>query len=80
MYRIQCKSSSYVRCNGVTSKEAFSFNATSATTNTKETITHRYTSKDIDYFATEFLGQVYIIPVDECGTNKTLRLSPPNNG
>lgn len=80
LYKIQCKSSSYTRNHGITSKESFTFNTTSATTNTKETVTHRYSSKDIDYFATEFLGKVYVVPVDECGTNKTLRFSPPENG
>lgn len=37
-----------------------------------------YTEKDIDYFATYYNNQVYIIPINETSsTTKTLRFSPP---
>lgn len=80
LYRIQCKCSNYINDHGVIKKDAFSFNTTSQTTNTKETIRHVYSSEEIDYFATCFKGKVYVVPVNECKTSKTLRLEPPANG
>lgn len=39
-----------------------------------------YTKKDIDFFATYYKGEVYLIPVEECsGAEKTLRIVPPKN-
>lgn len=40
----------------------------------------RYTDKDIDYFSTYWNNQCYLIPVNECSTDKTLRFIPPKNG
>ena len=40
-----------------------------------------YTKEDIDFFATFYQGEVYLIPVEQCsGAEKTLRLVPPKNG
>lgn len=80
LYRIQCKSSSYVNNHGKIREDAFSFSTVCQTTNTKETIRYQYSSKEIDYFATSFKGKVYVVPVEECKTAKTLRLEPPANG
>lgn len=80
LLRIQCKSSVHPSKNGVVDTQAFQFSACSQTTNTVKTVRHKYSSNDIDYFATCFNGEVYIIPVDECSTSKTLRFSPPGNG
>ena len=80
LYRIQCKCSNYVNDHGRIREDAFMFSTVCQTTNTKETIKHTYSSKDIDYFATCFKGKVYVVPVEECKTSKTLRLEPPANG
>ena len=80
LLRFQCKSSHYTCNHGKISKDSFSFSTICSTTNTKETKRYTYNSDQIDYFTTCFNGQVYVVPVDECSTNKTLRLSPPNNG
>jgi DNA-directed RNA polymerase subunit RPC12/RpoP len=81
LLRMQCKSSSNVRLkSGERDLDAFQFSCVCSTTNTKETIRHRYTEDDIDYFCTSFLDQVYIVPVNECSTSKTLRLAPPKSG
>lgn len=77
--RIQCKSSSYAKKDGEIDYNAFTFNAQSATTNTKKTVRHNYTKEEIDYFATYFNEQVYLIPVEQCSTSKTLRYAPPQN-
>lgn len=73
LLKIQCKSSSAV------DEDAFSFKTTSTTTNTIKTIRHNYTKQEIDYFATCWKDIVYLVPVEECSTAKTLRLKPPKN-
>lgn len=79
--RIQCKSSTHpLKKDGSRDTQAIMFYCCAQTTNTKKTTRHIYTSDDIDYFATYHEGQVYLIPVEECSTSKTLRFSPPNNG
>ena len=80
LYKVQCKSSHYVNDHGTIKTDAITFSTVSQTTNTKETTRHRYTSDQIDYFATCFDNQVYIVPVEECSSSKVLRFSPPNNG
>lgn len=40
----------------------------------------RYTSDEIDYFATFWEGQCYLVPINETSTEKTLRFKPPKNG
>lgn len=40
---------------------------------------HKYTSDDIDYFVTHWNGKNYIISVNECSTQKVLRILPPKN-
>lgn len=81
MLRIQCKSSSRVRSSTRPGEydEAFSFTTSATTTNTQKTTRHLYDKTQIDYFATSFEGQIYLIPVEECSTAKTLRLKPPSN-
>lgn len=78
--RIQCKASHYTNDHGKETTDSISFSTTCSTTNTKETKRHKYTSEQIDYFATHFNGKTYVIPVEECSTNKTLRFVPPRNG
>ena len=79
LLRIQCKASRNPSRNGKVDYNAFMFDTTSQTTNTKKTTSHRYTKDMIDYFATIYKDKVYIVPVDECSTTKTLRLAPPDN-
>ena len=40
---------------------------------------HHYTKDEIDYFATIFNNQCYLVPVEECGADKRLRILPPKN-
>ena len=40
----------------------------------------RYDENEIDYFATYWNNQCYLIPVKECSVEKTLRFAPPKNG
>ena len=41
---------------------------------------HMYTKNDIDYFATYWKGNVYLVPIEECSAEKKLRFLPPKNG
>ena len=44
-------------------------------------IKHRAYSKDeIDYFATMFNGKCYLVPVEECKSDKSLRVLPTKQG
>lgn len=78
LLRFQCKSSHFVSDHGVTKTDAFQFNTSCQTTNTRETKRYRYNSDQIDYFITCFQDKVYVVPVEECSSSKTLRLSPPS--
>lgn len=39
-----------------------------------------YSNDDLDYFATYYKGQAYLIPVGDCYSKKRLRLVPSKNG
>ena len=41
---------------------------------------HIYTKDDIDFFATYWNDRVYLIPVEECSSEKTLWFEKPSNG
>ena len=57
------------------------FATSSSHTNTKGTINHSYTENEIDYFATFYNNQCYVISVNECGArSQRLRIIPPKNG
>ena len=79
LLKIQCKSSTWAK-RDIEPHSAFIFNCYTSTTNTKKTVRHNYTNKEVDYFATYFENQVYLIPFDECSSTKTLRFTPPLNG
>ena len=41
---------------------------------------HVYTKDDIDFFATYWNDKVYLVPVEECSSEKTLWFEKPLNG
>ena len=73
LYRIQCKSSS------LSADEKF-ISLKTKSTNIRTMKDTYYTKNDIDFFYTCYQGVSYLIPVEECSTQKTLRFSPPKNG
>lgn len=77
LLRIQCKASQQVRKSNGQLDDAIQFSTVSQTTNTQKTVRHRYTKEQIDFFATVHEDQVYLVPVEQCSTSKTLRFSPP---
>ena len=40
----------------------------------------KYEEGEMDYFATVWNGQTYLVPAEECGQEKQLRISPTKNG
>ena len=74
-YKIQSKTSS-------SDDDGASFRFSCRSSNRKDgaIVHHAYTKEEIDYFVTSFNGKVYLIPVEECGSDKRLRLEPAKNG
>ena len=71
LLRVQCKKSRWID-----NKNSIIFSCVSQTTNTQKTTRHSYTGKQIDYFATCWEDNVYLVPVDECSQSKSLRITP----
>ena len=77
LIRVQVKTSSLKR----DTQGAISFATASTRINSTQNIVRRYTKNEIDYFATYWSNQCYLIPVEETASReKTLRLEPPANG
>jgi hypothetical protein len=74
LLRIQVKTSKAIN------DDCFSFATRSTRINSQGNITTTYTKNEIDYFATFYNGKCYLVPVEECGTEKTLRYNYPSNG
>ena len=75
LYKIQVKT-------GTLKEESYLEFATSTShTNTKGTLNLTYSADDVDYFATMYDGQCYLVPQEICGKrNQRLRLVPTKNG
>ena len=74
-YKIQSKTAS-------TEDDGASFKFSCRSSNRKDgaIIHHNYTKEEIDFFSTVFNSQVYLVPVENCGCDKRLRIEPPKNG
>lgn len=75
LYKIQVKT-------GTLKENSYIEFATSTShTNTKGTLNLHYSSNDVDFFATMYKGQCYLVPFDKCGTrSQRLRIVPTKNG
>ena len=49
------------------------FNCQSSYTRRNKTINHRYKKNEVDYFATMWNNQLYLVPIEECSDKKVLR-------
>lgn len=77
LIRVQVKTSNLKRGT----QGAISFATVSTRINSTQNITRRYTKNEIDYFATYWNNQCYLIPIEETASReKTLRFEPPANG
>ena len=59
---------------------SFEFSCRSCNRKDGKIIHHYYSNEEIDYFVTTFNGKCYLIPVEECGADKRLRILPTKNG
>ena len=53
------------------------FKCRSITINADGLNIHRYSNNDIDYFATYWNDEVYLVPVSQCSSEKTLHFEKP---
>lgn len=76
LYKIQVKT-----CTERESGSYFDFATSTSHTNTQGTLNISYTADDVDFFATFYNNQCYLIPFELCGKrNQRLRLKPTLNG
>lgn len=75
LLRIQCKASTFHEEDGT-----LRMDATRTTTNTKTTVRYSYSKEEIDYFYTSWNQYSFLLPVEEVGTSKYLRIKPPKQG
>lgn len=76
LYKIQVKTSTPKEENAY-----IQFATSTSHTNTQGTLNLTYTEEDVDYFATMYENQCYLIPQQECGKRaQRLRLVPTLNG
>ena len=72
LYKIQIKTSHWKNED----KLAITFKCRS----TFNGMDHKYTKEEIDFFATYWENECYVVPVEECSLEKTLWFAPPKNG
>lgn len=75
LYKIQVKT-------GTFKEDAYLEFATSTShTNTKGTLNLSYSEEDVDFFATIYEGQCYLVPYNLCGKrSQRIRFVPTKNG
>lgn len=77
IYKIQVKTSHLVK----EVEGSIMFSTKSTTHNSNGYTTRHYTENMVDFFATYWDNECYLIPFSECGTHsKRLRLLPSKNG
>lgn len=74
LFKIQVKTSS------LKDENAIKFSCRTTHVNCKGVKNERYSSEDVDFFATYWDNQCYLIPVSECSVDKTLRFAPTKSG
>lgn len=76
LYKIQVKT-----CTEREDGNYFNFATSTSHTNTQGTLNISYSANDVDFFATIYNGQCYLIPFELCGKRaQRLRLKPTLNG
>ena len=78
LYKIQCKTCSEIIDNEEVVAIRFKTVRQSGSRATNWTRT-KYEANEIDYFATSYQGKCYLVPLNECSNEKTLRIKLPKN-
>lgn len=73
LLRLQVKKS-----NLTASANSITFSCRSTTINTQGATNRKYSSEEVDYFATFWNGKAYLIPIAECSSQKSLHLEETN--
>lgn len=76
LLRLQVKTS---RINEKTHGLSIKFNCRSTTNNVRECKQRYYSDEDVDFFATWWNNQVYLVPVAECSAEKVLWIDKPTD-
>ena len=76
LIRLQVKTA---RQNEATQGESIRFNCRSTTGNVRECRQRYYSEEDVDYFATFWKNEVFLVPISECSSEKTIWLDKPSN-
>lgn len=77
LIRVQVKTASKKK----NTENAIIFSTSSTRVNSQGNYTKSYTNKEIDYFATYWDSQCYLVPIEETSSrDKTLRFASPANG
>lgn len=74
LFKIQVKTSS------LKDENAIKFSCRTTHVNCSGVKNKRYSSNEVDFFATYWDNQCYVIPINECSVEKTLRFVPPKSG
>ena len=78
LYKVQCK-----HCKVGVDKEGndefIEFKSTWTSHNSSGYVRHVYKMNEVDYFATMYNGECYLVPFEVCGKVKRLRIAPPKN-
>ena len=69
-----------VKTSSLKDENAIKFSCRTTHVNCKGVKNERYSSDDVDYFATYWNSKCYLIPISECSVEKTLRFTPTKNG
>ena len=78
LYKVQCKHASEV-LNDDGTVHSIRFKTTWQSRNTYSYVRHTYMPDEVDFFATYYNNNCYLIPIQECGQVKQLRINPPKN-
>lgn len=70
LYRLQVKTARQIN------EDTILFNCRSTTKNSQTNKSRYYQANEIDYFATYWDNEVFLIPVTECSSEKRLHLTP----
>lgn len=60
-----------------TKGESIKFNCRSTTNNVRECKQRYYSVEEVDYFATYWENEVYLVPINECSSEKVLWIEKP---
>ena len=74
LYKVQVKTSSLQDENSI------QFSCRTTHVNCTGVKNERYSSEEVDFFATYWDNKCYLIPISECSVKKTLRFAPSKNG